>query len=326
MKIVMPGGTGHVGAAIARAFADHEVVIIGRSTPIAWDGKTLGPWAKQLDGADVVINLAGRSVNCRYTDANRADMLNSRIDSTRVVGEAIAAAAKPPRVWLQSSTATIYSHRLDAPNDEATGWIASDGSAGARSTPEGSAESIDAPSGDPKWKFSVEIAKAWERTLAEAPTPHTRKVALRSAMVMSPDRDGIFDVLYTITRRGLGGAIGGGAQYVSWIHERDFTRALAWLIEHAEVDGAVNLASPNPLPQRDFMAALRAAAGRRIGLPATAWMARLGAFAMRTEAELILKSRRVVPGRLAAAGFSFEFPDWPAAAQDLVAKRQLASG
>jgi uncharacterized protein len=144
--------------------------------------------------------------------------------------------------------------------------------------------------------------------------------------VMSPDRDGIFDVLYKIVRRGLGGAIGGGAQYVSWIHERDFTRALAWLIEHDDVDGAVNLASPNPLPQRDFMAVLRAAAGRGIGLPATAWMAKLGAFAMRTEAELILKSRRVVPGRLLAAGFSFDFPEWAKAAQDLVEKRRVASG
>ncbi|HEX2688626.1 MAG TPA: DUF1731 domain-containing protein [Kofleriaceae bacterium] len=302
MKIVIPGGTGHVGVLIARAFADHEIVIIGRSTPIAWDGKTLGPWAKQIEGADVVIGLAGRSVNCRYTEANRAEMLSSRVDSTRVVGEAIAAAARPPRVWLQSSTATIYAHRLDAANDEATGLI-------------------DTPTGDPAWKFSVSIAKAWEEALAAAPTPKTRKVALRSAMVMSPDRDGIFDVLYKITRRGLGGAIGGGAQYVSWIHERDFARALEWLIAHDDVEGAVNMASPHPLPQREFMAALRAAAGRRVGLPATAWMAKLGAFVMRTEAELILKSRRVVPGRLLAAGFAFEYPDWREAARDLVARR-----
>jgi uncharacterized protein (TIGR01777 family) len=224
------------------------------------------------------------------------------VDSTRVVGEAIAAAARPPRVWLQSSTATIYAHRLDAANDEATGLI-------------------DTPTGDPAWKFSVSIAKAWEEALAAAPTPKTRKVALRSAMVMSPDRDGIFDVLYKITRRGLGGAIGGGAQYVSWIHERDFARALEWLIAHDDVEGAVNMASPHPLPQREFMAALRAAAGRRVGLPATAWMAKLGAFVMRTEAELILKSRRVVPGRLLAAGFAFEYPDWREAARDLVARR-----
>lgn len=309
MKIVIPGGTGHVGALLERACVAnaHEVIVLGRSAPnndaMQWDGKTLGPWANVVDGADVVINLAGRSVNCRYTKRNREDMMNSRVDSTRAVGQAIARAVAPPRVWLQMSTATIYSHRLDAANDEATGQIG--GGEGASSD----------------WSFSTEIAKAWEAAQHDSDTPRTRKIALRSAMVMGSERDGIFDVLYGLVRRGLGGSIGGGAQYVSWIHEHDFARSIELLIARDDFEGPVNLAAPNPLPQREFMAALRVAANRRVGLPATKWMAKLGAFVMRTESELILKSRRVVPGRLLAAGFSFAFPTWPEAALELVERR-----
>jgi len=309
MKVVLPGGSGQVGGALARAFGarGHDVVVLSRSGAgdarvVAWDGRSLGPWAAELDGADVVINLAGRSVNCRYSEANLAAMMSSRVDSTRVVGAAIANAARPPRVWLQMSTATIYAHRMDAPNDEATGRIGGD--------------EPDAPA---YWKRSIEIATAWERTLDEADTPQTRKVALRTAMVMGAERGGIFDVLLGLTRRGLGGAIAGGRQFVSWIHEHDFLRAIDLLSERDDLSGPVNLAAPSPLPQRDFMAALRAAYGRRIGLPATRWMAGLGAFVMRTDPELILKSRRVIPGRLLDAGFRFEFSDWPAAARDLVA-------
>lgn len=311
MKIVIPGGTGQVGALLERAFAakGHEVVVISRggqsaARVVPWDARTVGAWAAEIDGADVVINLAGRSVNCRYTRENLDAMMSSRVDSTRAVGLAIAQAKRPPPVWLQMSTATIYAHRFDAPNDEATGVIGGD------------------EPGVPKyWGFSVEIAKAWERTLAEAETPATRKVALRTAMVMSPDKGGIFDVLLGLTRRGLGGSVGGGRQFVSWIHERDFVRAIDLLIERDDVAGAVNLAAPGPLPQADFMRALREAAGARIGLPATAWMAEVGAFFLRTDTELLLKSRRVVPGRLTELGFSFELPDWPLAARDLCEKR-----
>ncbi|MCA9624955.1 MAG: DUF1731 domain-containing protein, partial [Myxococcales bacterium] len=208
-----------------------------------------------------------------------------------------------PRAWLQMSTATIYAHRFDAPNDEATGIIGG-----------------DEPDVPDYWGFSVKIAKNWEQAQAEAATPDTRKVALRAAMVMSPDRDGIFDVLFGLTRMGLGGAIAGGRQYVSWIHERDFVAAVRLLIAREDLDGPVNLAAPHPLPQREFMAALREAGGIRIGLPATAWMAEIGAFFMRSDTELTLKSRRVVPGRLLAEGFTFAFPEWPAAALDLVAR------
>ena len=310
MKIVIPGGSGQVGGLLARALraGGHDVVVIARNPrradgTVVWDGRTLGPWARELDGADVVINLAGRSVNCRYSAANMKEMMSSRIDSTRVVGQAIERAAQPPHVWLQMSTATIYAHRHDAPNDEATGVIGGD--------------EPDAPA---SWRFSIDIAKAWERAQTEAVTPATRKVALRAAMVMSPDRGGIFDVLLGLTRRGLGGTIAGGRQWMSWIHERDFTRAVGLLIERGDISGPVNLAAPNPLPQREFMAALRAAWGTRIGLPVTRWMATIGAFFLRTDTELTFKSRRVVPGRLRDAGFGFEYPDWPAAAADLVAR------
>ncbi|MGP4022635.1 TIGR01777 family oxidoreductase [Actinomadura sp. 3N407] len=307
MKIVIPGGTGQVGAILDRALtaAGHEVVVLTRrptrEREVGWDGRTAGAWAEVVDGSDVVINLAGRSVSCRYTPANLQAMMDSRVHSTQVVGEAIAAAARPPRVWLQMSTATIYAHRFGAPNDEATGVL-------------GGAE----PGVPGYWAYSVKIAKNWERAQERAETPSTRKVALRSAMVMSPDRGGVFDVLLRLARLGLGGPVAGGAQYVSWIHDRDFVRAIEFLVDRDDIAGAVNLAAPNPLPQRRFMRALRAAWGVPVGLPATAWMAELGALAMRSDTELLLKSRRVVPGRLLEAGFAFDHPQWPAAAGDLV--------
>ncbi|HUD70855.1 MAG TPA: DUF1731 domain-containing protein, partial [Dongiaceae bacterium] len=221
-----------------------------------------------------------------------------------VVGAAIAAARRPPRLWLQASTATIYAHRYDAPNDEATGRI-------------GGGEP-DAPE---TWRFSIEVATAWEREAERATVPRTRKVLLRSAMTMSPDRGGIFDTLLTLVRRRLGGASGDGLQYVSWVHETDFIRALYWLIEHDDVAGPVNIAAPEPLPNAAFMRALRQAAGVSIGLPATRWMLEIGALFMRTETELILKSRRVVPGILTGRGFTFQFPRWPEAAIDLCMRR-----
>ncbi|MFI5683206.1 DUF1731 domain-containing protein [Streptomyces sp. NPDC051636] len=307
MKFVLPGGTGQVGTVLKRALtaAGHEVVVLSRrparAGEVAWDGRTLGPWAEAVDGSDVVVNLAGRSVSCRYTPVNLKAMMDSRVDSARVVGEAIAAAARPPRVWLQMSTATVYAHRYDAPNDEATGVI-------------GGAE----PGVPGYWSYSIDIAKAWEREQERADTPHTRKVALRSAMVMSPDRGGVFDVLLRLARLGLGGPVAGGTQYVSWIHDRDFVRAVEFLAARDELAGPVNLAAPGPLPQRAFMRALRAAWGVPVGLPATAWMAEIGAFVLRSDTELLLKSRRVVPGRLLDAGFAFDHPHWPRAAADLV--------
>jgi uncharacterized protein (TIGR01777 family) len=315
MKIVIPGGSGQVGTVLARAFQrdGHEVVVISRRPAagpgrvIAWDGRTLGDWSKELDGCDAVINLAGRSVNCRYTAANRKAILDSRVLSTRVVGEAISRASRPPGVWLQASTATIYSHRYDAANDETSGLLGG--------------EERDAPD---TWKFSIDVARAWEVAFDQSAVP-SRKVALRSAIVMSPDPGGTFDTLLGLVRRRLGGSAGDGRQYVSWIHHEDFVDAVRWLIEHEEIDGVVNVASPNPLPNREFMRALRQAAGVPIGLPPTRLMLEIGAVFMRTETELILKSRRVVPGRLLDRGFVFNHPIWREAAVELYSQWKLRS-
>jgi uncharacterized protein len=308
MKIVIPGGSGQVGTILSRAFhkAGHEVVVFSRKPEaapwrvVAWDGENSGDWTKELEGAEVVINLAGRSVNCRYNQENRRLIKASRVNSTRLLGETIDRANQPPRLWLQASTATIYAHRYDAPNDETTGILGGD-----------EAQAPDT------WRFSIDVATSWERALNEAVTPHTRKVLLRSAITFSPDHGGAFEVLLNLVRRGLGGTAGDGKQYVSWIHDKDFIEAIFWLIEHQEISGAVNLASPQPLPNREFMRILREAAGVSIGLPASRWMLEIGAVFLRTETELILKSRRVVPQRLLDAGFRFQFPEWAEAARDL---------
>jgi uncharacterized protein len=313
MKIVIPGGTGQVGTVLARAFHEdgHEVAVLSRHSAklpwrvVRWDGETFGDWASEIDGANVVINLAGRSVNCRYNENNRTEMMDSRVDSTRVVGEAIFNAADPPKVWLQASTATIYAHSYNAPNDDVTGIIGGN--------------EPDAPD---TWNFSIDVATAWERVTNEADTPHTRKVLMRSAMIMSPDRGGIFDTMLGLVRLGLGGTAADGRQYISWIHDLDFIRSIYWLIDHEELSGPVNLASPNPLPNKEFMRVTREAWGMPIGLPAAKWMLELGAFLMRSETELILKSRRVIPKRLTDSGFEFQFPEWRAAAEDLSRRRR----
>lgn len=308
MKVVIPGGTGQVGTMLARAFCrdGHDVVVVSRRhqpadwAVVSWDGETIGEWADEIDRADVVINLAGRSVNCRYNNANRREMIDSRVKSTKVIGEAVAAAAQPPKVWLQASTATIYSHRLDAPNDEVTGILG------------GSENNVP-----DTWRFSIEVARSWEQAAIDADTPATRKVLMRSAVVLSPDRGGAFDVLLGLVKRGLGGTAGPGDQYVSWVHDADLINAVYWLIEHDELSGPVNIASPNPMTNRDFMRILRDAWGASFGLPASKWMLELGARFMNTETELILKSRRVVPKRLLESGFEFSFPLWEQAANDL---------
>ena len=168
------------------------------------------------------------------------------------------------------------------------------------------------------WRFSIDVAKSWEKTFFESATPQTRKIALRCAIVMSPHRAGTFGILLGLVRRGLGGTVGSGKQFVSWVHDKDLARAVAFLIGREDIDGVVNISSPNPLPNREFMRVLREAWGARVGLPATEWMLEIATFFMGTESELVLKSRRVVPTRLLDAGFTFEFPQWPEAAADLV--------
>lgn len=308
MKIVIPGGSGHLGAVLARQFhrRGDEVVVLSRWPHVArwrvvqWDGRTAGEWVKELDGADVVINLAGRSVNCRYNAENREEILASRILSTRAVGEAIAASAKPPRLWIQASTATIYAHRFDAANDEYKGVL------GGRE--------LDAPD---SWRFSIDVARAWESAVDEAEVPTTRKIKLRSAIVMSPERRAPFEILLRLARFGLAGRAGNGAQFVSWIHHLDFVRAVEWIIEDEDICGVVNVASPNPLPNEEFMRAIREGWGVGFGLPASRWMLEIGAAIIGTETELILKSRRVVAQKLVDHGFEFRFPTWPDAARDL---------
>ncbi|MGA7695195.1 MAG: TIGR01777 family oxidoreductase [Candidatus Sulfotelmatobacter sp.] len=317
LRIVLTGGSGQMGTLLARHFDEqgHQVVVIARSVQpapwrvVEWDGATLGDWCSELERADLLINLAGRSVNCRYTPANRKAIKESRVQSTLLLGRAIARLAHPPRVWMNASTATIYRHALDRAMDEETGEIGGN--------------ERDCPS---SWRFSIDVATSWEEAFFSAVAPRTRKIALRSAMTMSPDRGGIFAELLRLVRLGLGGTAGSGDQYVSWIHEADFIRSIEFLMAHEEFEGPVNLAAPNPLPNREFMRALRRAWGTRVGLPAPRPLLELGAVFLRTETELILKSRRVVPGRLLRGGFEFQFPEWPGAARDLVERWRAGNG
>jgi len=313
-RIVLAGGSGQVGTLLAQHFhaRGDDVCVLSRTTfsapwrVVAWDGEHPGPWTAQLQSADVVVNLSGRSVNCRYSQANRREILDSRVRSTRVLGQAIQSLSRPPALWLNASTATIYRHSLDRTMDEDTGELGGE----EQGTPD-------------EWRFSVDVARRWEEMFFDADTPRTRKVALRSAMTMSPDGGGIFDVLSGLVRKGFGGPSGSGKQFVSWIHERDFLRAVDFLIGHGDMQGVVNVASPNPLPNAEFMRILREAWGVKFGLAANDWMLEVGAFFLRTETELILKSRQVVPGRLLKRGFHFELPYWAEAAKDLVNRARM---
>lgn len=304
-RIILAGGSGFLGNALAHTFTARgdEVIILTRSPgerrdgarEVFWDAKSLGDWAALVDGAEAVINLAGKSVDCRYTKKNRKLIIDSRVQSTRAIGQAIAQCAKPPRVWLNASSATLYKHAFDHAADE-------NGETGA------TAEAKD--------EFSIEVIRQWEQALNEATAPKTRKVPMRITLVFGVG-GGIFPVFSRLARFGLAGKMGSGRQYVSWIHEEDFCRAVEWIIEHDELTGPVNLAAPNPLTNAEMMRALRKVSGAPFGLPATEWMLEIGAFFLRTETELILKSRRVVPGKLLASGFQFHFADFENALRDL---------
>jgi len=309
LRIVIPGGSGQVGRVLARYFSQrgHHVIVLTRGPHTAewqtvhWDAQTRGLWTQYLEGADVCINLAGRSVNCRYTPDNRVGIYNSRIISTQLLGEVIGSLANPPRLWLNASTATIYRHALDRPMDENKGELGGN--------------EKDAPE---TWNFSIRVARDWEAAFFKADTPRTRKIAMRSAITFSPARGNAFTLLSNLVRIGLGGTQGNGRQWVSWVHEEDFARAVDFLIAREDLDGPINIASPNPEHNRDFMAILREAWDMPNGIPAPWPILELAAFMMRTETELVLKSRRVIPVRLLEAGFRFNFPNWPHAAQDLV--------
>lgn len=303
-KIIIPGGAGFIGYALSDYFArrGHQVVVLSRRAPqqketnnvryVAWDGETLGDWKNELEEAQAVINMAGRSVNCRYNAHNKREIYSSRLRSTRVLGRAVAMCQNPPRVWINSSSATIYRHALDRAMDDETGELGKG--------------------------FSVDVCRKWEKELNFALTPHTRKIALRSAMVFGKGSGGVMDAFLRIVRLGLGGTLGSGNQYVSWVHAADFIGAIQWILDHEELQGAINCAAPDPLPNREFMRVLREACHQPIGLPATAWMLEIGAFFLQTETELLLKSRRVVSTVLERSGYRFQYTQWRDAAREII--------
>jgi hypothetical protein len=330
MRILIPGGSGQVGTILARHLfsSGHQVTVLSR-TPQAhaahpwhalpWNGLTVGPWAAEIDRSDAVIHLSGRSVNCRYNAANRQAIFDSRIKPTLLLGRLIADSRTPPGLWMNASTSTFYRHALDRPQDEFTGDL------GDLPSERGTREPVNLPE---TWSFSIDVASRWEQAFLSIPTPRTRKIRLRSSMVMSPDPGGVFSVLSNLARAGLGGSIGSGRQFVSWMHDTDYCRATDLLLAQPEITeetgGIVNMTAPEPLPNREFMRDLRKAWKIPIGLPATEWMINIGTFLMRSESELVLKSRRVVPTLLLKHGFEFAFPTWPAAARDLVTRMRAS--
>jgi uncharacterized protein (TIGR01777 family) len=306
-KMILAGGTGFIGGALARHFTalDWEVVVLTRHSKargdqvreVSWDGATVGDWARELEGAEAVVNLSGRSIDCRFTPANRKLLRDSRIQSTQAIGHAIAQCKAPPHIWLNSSSASLYKHTFDTDMDES-------GAQGA--TPEA------------KDEFLLELIHQWEEAFDSAQTPQTRKVALRTTMVLGLSSNSVVPVLRRLTRLGLGGWMGSGRQFVSWIHIEDFCRGVAWVIAHEDLKGPVNFAAPKPLTNAEMMRLFREACNMPFGLPAMAWMLEIGAFFLRTETGLILKSHRVVPGKLLASGFTFRFPSFREALGNLI--------
>lgn len=298
-RIVIAGANGFLGQYLSRHFLRLGWEVVGLVRPgravaggcrrIEWDGRILADWVGELDGAEVLVNLAGRSVNCRYHAANRAKILESRVASTRILGDAIALATRPPALWINASTATIYRHAEDGPQDEVQGEFGSG--------------------------FSVEVAMAWEKAFFQARVPGcVRKVAIRSSLVLAREPGTVFDYLWKLARFGLGGAMAGGTQRVSWIHIEDFCRAVAFLVGCDDLQGVVNVTAPEAVTNRDLMRVFRRETGSPLGLPAARWMLELGAILLGSETELVLKSRWVAPRRLREHGFTFR---WPRAAEGI---------
>ncbi|MFC4994194.1 TIGR01777 family oxidoreductase [Rubritalea tangerina] len=287
--IVIVGANGFLGRVLSRYFLENgwNVVGIARDPDgivdgvefVYWDGKKLGAWQEALEWVDVLVNLAGRSVNCRYGRRNRASIFDSRVRTTELLGKAVQGCQNPPKVWLNASTATIYRHAEDRAQGEASGEFGSG--------------------------FSVEVARAWERAFRAVDCGKTRKLTLRTAMVFGEEAGTVWTVLQGLARRGLGGKMGGGRQMVSWISDRDFARAVDWLIGNEAAEGVYNVCSPQPLTNKELMKEVRASVAMQFGMPANRWMLEIGAFVLRTETELVLKSRWVVPDRLISEGFKF---------------------
>jgi len=333
LRIVLPGGSGQVGRMLARRFQQrgHHVTVLTRSPysapwqTIHWDAEHAdsersgseqsSSWTEALEGADVCINLTGRSINCRNTRANRQQIYESRIGATRLLHSVIASLANPPRLWMNASAATIYARALD----EKEADLPLDESSPIEADPEhGDLLGLGAPQ---PWThargFTRRVVRDWEAAFFSVPTPRTRKIALRSAVTLSPVAGNVFAVLANLVRMSLGGTQGSGRQFFPWIHETDYADAIEFLIAREDLDGPFNIASPSPLPNREFMAVLREALNMPNGLPAPAPFIYLGALLMGSNPELVLSSCRAVPGRLLAAGFQFSFPGWEEAAEDL---------
>ncbi len=297
MNITLSGGHGFLGQSVTQYFSKsgHRVLVLPRSLVLGYDEQSRQELTQILDNTDVLINLSGKSVDCRYNEKNKQMIYASRLDTTKNLGTALSNCKRPPAVWMNASSATIYRHSLDMEMDEFNGEIGSG--------------------------FSVDVCQKWEKEFFHFDTPRTRKVALRTAIVLGRNR-GAFMPLKRLVKLGLGGRMGDGNQYFSWLHEDDFVRILEFIIINNQLSGVVNLAAPNPIPNDQFMSALRKAAGVSFGLPNPRWLLELGAILIRTETELILKSRRVVPGKLSKAGYSFRFNTIEHAFADLLKEQK----
>ncbi|MDF7816053.1 TIGR01777 family oxidoreductase [Runella sp. MFBS21] len=306
-KIVIAGGTGYLGRVLTDHFVaeGYQCVVLTRSLPpyspqtsqikwVEWDGKSLGAWSRELEGAEAVINLSGRSVNCRYNDRNKLAIFISRQWSTFVLGKALQECQHPPKVWLNSSSATIYRHAEDRPMNEENGELGAG--------------------------FSVEVCQLWEHTCNAFQLSNTRKILLRTALVLGTS-GGVFPELVGLTKWGLGGKMGSGQQMVSWLHEKDFVGAVHWLINNNGAKGVYNLVAPTATSNIEMMTILRRALKIPIGLPSTNWMLNIGTWLKQTEAELVLKSRWVLPTRLLNEGFTFEFVTFKEACQNLLLEK-----
>ncbi len=305
-KLIIAGGTGFLGQALARHFArkNWQVTILTRDTHaptragrlVAWDGKTLGPWTDELENAHALINLCGKSVDCRYHQRNREEILESRLQPTRVLEKALQTLKHPPAVWLNAASATIYRHSLDTPMDEASGEIG-DG-------------------------FSVDVCQAWEEAFFKENLPQTRRIALRTSMVLGYGKNSVYPILSKIARCGMGGKLSTGNQMVSWIHETDFVRAIEFAIDDEDIAGPLNLTAPAPVRNHVFMRALREAIGIPFGIPHFKPLLEIAAWLMRTETELTLKSRFVIPAKLLRHRFVFYYPFVDEAFADLVQRKR----
>lgn len=299
-KLVIAAGTGFLGGVLITHFKNKtdEIIILtrkplpnqGNIKYVQWDAKTLGNWQTELNGADVLVNLTGKSVNCRYTIVNKNEILNSRLDSTGVLGKAITHCTHPPKHWLNASTATIYRHSEELQMDENNGEIGSD--------------------------FSMNVAKMWEHIFFSANTPSTYKTALRTSIVLG-NGGGAFPMVKRLAKVGLGGKQGNGRQFISWIHELDFARAVDFIITE-KLTGPVNVTAPNPIKNTDFMATLRKTIHMPFGLPQQEWLLKIGAKVIGTETELVLKSRNVIPVRLLKSGFEFKYNNAEDAIRNLI--------